>query len=387
MTKRISVLFCAFLLTATLKAQVSGYLQTQYQYGEESASLKVGSPNENPDESFNRIGIRRGRIKFIHEEKGITGVVQVDFTEKGLGIKDAYFNIKRKEFDFVQLKAGIFDRPFGNEISYSSSRRESPERSLIFQTLFPDERDLGGMLVLQAPKTSPWSAFKLEAGLFAGNAISMEADSKKDFISHLSFTKTFTKTITLGLGISYYNGGVYQGVENVYTMKGKEFVLNSDSSNRGQFAKREYLGCDVQFSVANPFGKTQLRAEYLFGQQPGTSSSSKSPNTSVLPTVDTYIRDFSGGYAILVQDIGTSPFSAVLKYDWYDPNTQISENEVLAKADLFYNTLGMGALWRIQSNLILQAYYEINRNEKTSSINAAEDIKDNVFTLRVQYKF
>jgi hypothetical protein len=42
------------------KFKVSAYLQGQYQYGEKDATLKVGDTNENPEEGFNRIGIRRG---------------------------------------------------------------------------------------------------------------------------------------------------------------------------------------------------------------------------------------------------------------------------------------------------------------------------------------
>ncbi|GHT74230.1 hypothetical protein AGMMS50262_06760 [Bacteroidia bacterium] len=374
------------------KLKISGYIQSQYQYGEKASSLKVGSGNENAEESYDRIGIRRGRIKLVYEEGIASGTFQIDLTEKGLGLKDAYLNVKDPWFQSNQLRAGVFDRPFGNEISYSSSRRESPERSTIFQTLFPEERDLGAMLVLQAPKTSVWNVVKLEAGWFAGNGIKAETDSRKDFISHLSAGKPIGSDGAWGVGISYYNGSVYQGTKNVYTMKDNSFVLNEADDNKGKYAKREYVGFDGQFSILSPAGLTQLRAEYLFGQQPGTDKSTKSPNVATLPTADTYIRDFKGGYVIFVQDLGQSPFSAVLKYDWYDPNTKVSGDETgqngTTKTDLSFNTFGFGALWRINNNLRLQAFYEINKNETTANIdNMKEDVKDNVFTLRLQYKF
>lgn len=374
------------------KLKVSGYIQSQYQWGEKSASLKVGSSNENKEKSFNRIGIRRGRIKFTYEEGIASGVFQLDITEKNVGFKDAYLNIKDPWVKSTALRAGIFDRPFGNEISYSSSRRESPERSAIFQTLFPDERDLGAMIILQAPKTSPWNILKLEAGLFAGNGIKMETDNKRDFIGHLSVSKTFGNSISFGAGTSYYNGKVYQGTDTVYKMQGKQFVLN-ENDNKGKFAKREYIGFDVQFTASGVMGMTQLRAEYLFGQQPGTASSTKSPNSSSLQANKTYIRNFNGGYIIFIQDLGKKiPFSAVVKYDWYDPNTKVSKNEIgengTGKADLFQNTIGLGALWRINKSLRLQAFYEINKNEKTNNVSGYDkDLKDDVFTLRLQYKF
>ncbi|MCC8145985.1 MAG: OprO/OprP family phosphate-selective porin, partial [Bacteroidales bacterium] len=373
------------------KLKVSGYIQAQYQYGEKDATLGVGTSNET-DESFNRIGIRRGRIKFTYEEGIASGVFQIDFTEKGIGFKDAYLNIKDPWMKTNQLRAGIFDRPFGFEISHSSSRRESPERSTVFQTLFPQERDLGAMLVLQAPKSSPLNILKLEAGFFAGNGIKQETDNRKDFIGHLSMNKTIGNNISFGAGISYYNGGVYQGTENVYKMQDKEFVVNNDASNKGEFAKREYFGLDAQFSIITAWGQTQLRGEYLFGQQPGAVNSSKSPNASELPEYDTYLRDFSGWYVVFVQDIGTLPFSAVLKYDSYDPNTKVSKDEIglkgTTKTDLFQNTLGFGGIWKINNNLRLQAYYEINKNEKSANVEGMnEDLENNVFTMRLQYKF
>ena len=45
--------------------------------------------------------------------------------------------------------AGVFNRPFGHEIGYSTSGLESPERATIIQYFFPDERDLGAMLTLR----------------------------------------------------------------------------------------------------------------------------------------------------------------------------------------------------------------------------------------------
>lgn len=374
------------------KLKISGYLQGQFQWGEEAASLKVGSGNENPDKSFSRIGIRRGRIKFAYEEGIATGVFQLDITENGVGLKDVYLNIKDPWTRTNALRAGVFDRPFGFEIGHSSSRRETPERSTVFQTLFPDERDLGAMLILQPAQTSPWHVLKLEAGLFAGNGIRRETDSRKDFIGHLSFHKMWHNAVVLGLGISHYNGFVYQGTDAVYKMDGEEFVYDSSPSNLGKYAKRIYTGLDAQFSLKSSWGMTQLRAEYLFGQQPGTESGSKSPNYSSLPDDDTYIRDFSGGYVILVQDIGVSPFAAVVKYDWYDPNTKVSGDEIgyggTTQADLSRHTIGLGALWHINNNLRLQAYYEFNRNEKSEYEDGwSDNLKDDVFTLRLQYRF
>ena len=374
------------------RLKVSGSIQAQYQWGERDAALKVGRANTNPEESFNRIGIRRGRIKLTYDYSSVSGVFQIDITERGVGVKDAYLAAKDPWFGTNVLKAGIFDRPFGHEISYSSSHRESPERSTVFQLLFPEERDMGASLVLKAPKDSPMSFLTLEAGLFSGNGIKEDSDNRKDFIGHLFATGKVSDFADWGLGASYYYGGVLQGNENVYRMSGNAFIVDNAPGNKGKFAKREYFGIDGQFSLKGLFGITQIRAEYLTGTQPGTSAGSKSPNSSTPTVADTYIRNFNGGYITLVQDLGRLPLSAVMKYDWYDSNTKVSGDNVgqngTGSADLAQYTFGFGALWHINTALRLQAFYEINKNETTQSLPFfASDVDDDVFTLRLQYRF
>ncbi|HQQ21085.1 MAG TPA: porin [Bacteroidales bacterium] len=140
--------------------KVSGYIQGQYQYGDVDASLNVGSKNTSKDEGYHRMGIRRGRIKFTYDKSIASAVFQLDLTEKGVSFKDVYMQIKDPKFSASSIKVGVFDRPFGYEITYSSSSRETPERSQIFRTLFPNERDLGVMVTLQPKKGSAWNILK-----------------------------------------------------------------------------------------------------------------------------------------------------------------------------------------------------------------------------------
>ncbi len=379
------------------RLKISGCIQGQYQWGQEDAGpfVKVGEKtSENPGRPLNRIGIRRGRVKLAYEHGIAGGVFQIDLTEQGVKLKDAYLNIKDPWLRSFQLRAGVFNRPFGYEIGYSSSQRESPERSTVFQTLFPDKRDLGGMLVLQAPETSPWSILKLEGGWFAGNGIKPETDNRRDFIGHLSVNKTLGNSVTLGGGVSYYYGHVFQGNEDVYSMSGGAFALNDDEANIGRYARREYFGFDVQFSIASVIGTTKLTAEYIFGQQPGNELGSESPNFSVRPETATYIRPFGGGYIMLVQELGKWPVSVVAKYDRYDPNTKTSSDQIglagsyTGFADIAVCTVGFGALWKASKSIRLTAYYELNYNEKSADLPGfTSDRRDNLFTLRLQYKF
>lgn len=380
-------------IKALQKFKVSGYIQSQLQTGQQDASLLVGTPNENPDKSFNRIGIRRGRIKFTYTEGIASGVFQLDLTEKGIGFKDVYINVMDPFVKSSSIRAGIFDRPFGYEIRYSSSMRETPERSNVFNTLFPGERDLGGMITLRAAPSSKWSFIEMNAGIFSGNGIRQDTDSRKDFIGHIKAEKDINPDINVGIGASYYNGSIFQGTENVYTMQNGSFVLNSDENNIGEFAKKEYVGFNAQFIANSSIGKTKIVGEYLYGTQPGIKNSSKSPNSSTQIIADTYIRSFNGGYVLLSQDLGKLPVSALVKYDRYNPNHEVSGNNIgdatsTSGADVAYNTLGLGFVWWANKSLRVQAYYELVKNETSENLEGyTHDRKDDMFTLRLSYKF
>lgn len=361
--------------------KTSAYIQSQFQYGQEHASLKVGEANQNIDKPFSRFGIRRGRVKLSYTKGIASAVFQIDITEKGLDYKDAYLNIRDPWSGSNSLCVGLFNRPFGYEIECSSSKRASPERSTIFCTLFPGERDLGSMITLEPTKLS-WLSLKVKAGLFAGNGPNPEKDSRKDFIGHITASSSIGKSFKLRFGCSYYNGGVYQETENVYTMQNKSFVLNQDESNIGKFSKREYFGIDGQIQINTKLGETHIKGEYLFGTHPGCKEPSK----------DTYIRNFNGGYVEFIQEMGKLPVSAVIKYDCYNPNVKVSNNLIglngTGQEDIEYKTLGAGLLYNINKCIRLQAYYQWVRNEKSKFLaNFTEDIKDNLFTLRLQYKF
>ncbi|MFR7708368.1 MAG: hypothetical protein ACLUZZ_04635 [Alistipes inops] len=373
------------------RLKISGYLQPQFQWGEGDASLKVGTPNDNPSESFNRFGLRRGHLKFAYAYKTASAVVQIDVsTEKGVILKDAYIDVKEPWLRTFGLQAGVFNRPFGLEIELSSSVRETPERSYIFPMLFPDERDFGAMLVIRAPEDSPWHIVGLQAGIFSGNGIGQDNDNRKDFIGHLSFGDEFDD-FSFRAGASYYHGFVYQGTGTVHTMTDSGFRTETDPSNKGRYAKRQYYGFDACFRFETDLGTTTLRGEYLFGTQPGTQTSSKSPNTAALPASDTYLRPFRGGYVLLAHDIEDTPFSLVAKYDVYDPNTKVSGNALgtggTGITDALRWAIGFGATWHIMKGLKLTAYYDIVRNETSTALDGfAADLKA-TFTLRLQYKF
>ena len=398
------------------KFKVSGYIQAQYQYAQTDAdgtNFKL-TQRRNAYETtelkdFGRFGLRRGRFKLTYEDGIASGVVQIEVTEKGIStdrnvvmFKDIYLQIKDPWFGTSNVKAGIFDRTFGHEIAYSSSRRESPERSRIFQSLFPDERDLGVALTLQPAASSPLKIFKLEAGLFAGNGIKPQFTNHMDFIGHLTATKQIGYNTVVSGGISAYLGGTLQQHTQVFVMKNKEWVMKSDTpDNIGKYAKRQYIGFDFQFNTMTSAGFTNLRAEYIFGEHPGEAGGAYPFNfNSLPPSTPIYMRKINGGYALLTQDLGRSPFTIVVKYDWYNKNKDLSGNDIQNSNELTMSNIGFGMYWRINPALRLTAYYDVVKNETTNQLTDTKDEngkitaygwdkdrKDNVFTLRLQYRF
>lgn len=402
-------------MTQSKKLKFSGYVQAQWQRsqidstGSKAFDMRDGlgkNQAETNDPTYSRFGMRRGRLKATYTDFGCQAVVEIDVTESQVRTRDLYLSALDPWVNVLAVKGGIFDRPFGFEIGYSSAKTESAERSRIVQTLFPDEKDMGLAIALQAPKTSPWNVFRLEAGLLAGNAINKDYKDYKDFCAHLTYNKS-TSNVSYGLGVSTYLGKILQLNKNKYTMHGGAFTVDSTKTNAGSYADRNYFGVDGQLSIASDLGLTQLRAEYMFGTQPGSVSKTVSPNgfdptavtaaQAATTAYDTYVRKFQGGYVLFVQDILDTKHSLVLKYDWYDPNVDIKGANIgkatkTSKADVAYGTFGIGYLYRMNNNIRLTAYYDIVRNEKVSKYDAnlpgfTKDQKDNLLTIRMQYRF
>ena len=193
------------------KLKFSGYIQTQYQASDAigSAQYPIGSFSGGlfPTNVGSRFQVRRGRLK-IQFENDLTFsqyVLQFDVTQNGLGIKDAYINIKDPWVKSWNMRMGVFDRPFGFEVGYSSSMRETPERSRMSQTLFPGERELGAMIEF-SPEVGDWTNYNLKLGVFNGVLpTANENDNSKDIIGRAgTMFPLEEQNISIDGGISMY---------------------------------------------------------------------------------------------------------------------------------------------------------------------------------------
>lgn len=424
------------------RLKINGYVQAQYQLADSAGQNSFNGGNFAPGDK-SRFMIRRARLRVQYDsqmdEKGISlgsMMFQVDMTEKGVRLMDAYCKLSERWLGAFSLTMGLQNRQFGFEVPYSSGLRETPERGRVAQLLFPSERDLGVLLTFNPNKFSRWHSLRLDAMLVNGNSgvannsltsvktnsdpvvnnyfllgdVS-ETDAKKDFIGRISFNHADREErIRFGIGTSCYLGGWRIDTVNAYNLTQdadgvygyRKDVLKDDQklvpiTDRG-YTDRRYFGADGQFSINWKPGLTTLRAEYYQGQQPGSSSSSQSFNSRWTGLYDFYTRPFNAAIFYYLQNIKETPVQLVVKYDFFDPNTKV-EGDAIGKsvgdgltktnsADVKFTTWGFGLVYRWETTTRIMLYYDLVKNETSANLSGyTRDIADNQFTLRIQVRF
>lgn len=390
---------------------ISGYIQPQFQLAENKGinSFSGGSFDSMTD---NRFTVRRGRIRFDYLRNNLKHypkihfVFQYDITERGAFVRDFWGRIYDSKYNLFSFTSGIFARPFGYEINLGSADRESPERGRMSQTLCKVERDLGAMVSFDPKdKKSKLYYLRMDLGVFNGQGISSlgnapavgvtDYDSYKDIIGRIGFKPyKITKKLSISGGISGLHGGL-AGVNKATYKMGTDLNGNAnfvyDSINyAGKISERTYYGIDLQAKFSHAWGNTEIRFEYWRGTQTATAATSETPNT--LQTNPLYIRQFDGAFIYFLQNIINKRHQIAVKYDWYDPNISVEGNQItnglnFTKADIKYTTLGIGYINYFDPNVKLVLWYDMVTNESTKLIGYTGDIKDDVFTARLQFRF
>ena len=389
--------------------RITGYMQPQFQVAESDGAPSYAGGNF-AQFSKSRFMLRRARVKIEYlltaKERFPKALFsfQIDATERGVIVRDMFIRLYETKNNNLSMTAGFFARPFGYELNLGSSVRESPERGRMSQILMPGERDLGVMFSFEPQnKKHKLSHIKLDAGFFNGQGASgtTDFDSHKDFISRFMIKPYSINKVEIGAGLSLLLGGWKNGTKYVYTTgtdpNGNHvFVVDSTASNFGKSSPRHYYGADVQVKLHHGWGETEWRAEYWFGTQPGTATSTTNPGTipatngALLPT---YVRHYNGAFFYFLQNIINTKHQLVVKYDWYDPNGKVKDTEIgktgtnLTFADIQFNTLGFGYIYYFNPQTKLILYYDRVKNEYTRLAGYTTDLKDNIFTCRLQFRF
>jgi hypothetical protein len=400
---------------ALKKIKITGWVQSQFQWAESKGADNLDG-GAFGTYSNTRFMIRRGRVKFTYSQKLSQYVLQINATERGVNLVEIFAKVTDPWTKSLSLTAGVMNRPFGFEIEQSSAVRETPERSRYSQTLMPNERDLGAKLTYEPVKGKSLYGLKIDAGFYNGQGIAVpgtssatgpfvndgvnEFDFIKDFIGRISYYRNSkNEKYRYGIGASHYNGGTISqsnvvfdhfatGVNGITyaaadTLNGQTFT--------GKSAQRKYYGAEFFVSAKSRLGTTTLRGEYIFGTQPGVSDNSRSAST--LPAKKaTYLRKFDGAYFYFIQRFGESKHELAVKYEWYDPNSKIGGSDLkstngMTKGEVKFNALGLGYNYYYDENVKFMFYYNIVTNENTQITGYGKDLKDDIFTLRMQYRF
>jgi hypothetical protein len=393
------------------RLRFGGYMQPQFQWAESKGADNYSGGDFAPN-SNNRFMLRRGRIRLdyahFNEENQPLALFafQFDGTERGVNIRDFWGRFYENKLKMFAFTMGMFARPMGFEANLSSSDRETPERGRMSQILMRTERDLGFMVTFEdRHKLSAIKWFKFDLGVFNGQGMAGpgEYDSHKDIIGRISLKPQKIKNLgwTVSSSISGYYGGIVSQMERLYEVKGSganaTFVGDSIPANMGKLAPRRYYGADAQLKIPNRKGYTEFRAEYIGGFQTATAATSETPGSYPISNATNaiqplYVRPFNGAYFYYLQHLGLDWLQLVLKYDWYDPNTAVKGKEITAAkgftpADVKYSTLSAGFMLYMNAHVKTFLFHDWIVNESTSLAGYTSDIKDNIFTLRVQFRF
>lgn len=386
--------------------KIGGYIQPQFQIASEKG-IKSYEGGDFGTQVSNRFILKRSRVRidYVHsgDQKvpGVQIVFQVDANERGFTVRDVWGRIFENKYKLFSFTTGMFARPFGYEINYSSSDRESPERGRMTQILMKSERDLGAMVSFEPrKKLQHFNNLKLDLGVFNGQGINAtgDFDNTKDVIARVSL-KPFkvAKNIFLSLGASTLQGGLMQNTKykyvTGYSNGVKLMLVDSTATNLWADAPRKYYGVDAQLKIRNKVGFSEFRAELTSGQQSSTATNSETPVSLLTGNEGFYIRNFNGVYFYYIQNLFSLKHQLVVKYDWYDPNTKVVGAEIgaigsnLTAANIKYNTLGIGYVNYFTENIKCVLYYAKVWNESTLLKGFTKDLNDDVLTCRLQFRF
>ena len=387
--------------------RIGGYIQPQFQVAQ-SKGIKSFEGGDFASQVSNRFMLRRSRVRidYVHfgkeNQPGVQIVFQFDANERAFTVRDVWGRIFENKYKLFSFTTGMFARPFGYEVNLSSSDRESPERGRMSQLHMKSERDLGAMVSFDVRKEKhPLKKLKIDVGIFNGQGInaSGDFDNSKDLIGRISLKPTnIHPKLQISAGISGLSGGLHNNTKYVFKTgidAGiKKVIVDSALTNINKISPRKYFGADLQLKLDN--GKkrfTEFRAELIAGTQTGTAASPETPVALLTGNEGFHERRFNGAYFYFLQHIFSSHHQLFVKYDWYDPNSKVKGREIGAPgtsftaANIKYNTLGFGYINYLTENVKLLLYYAIVKNENTLLTGYTSDIRDNVFTCRVQFRF
>ncbi|MGD0755451.1 MAG: porin, partial [Bacteroidales bacterium] len=326
----------------------------------------------------NTFYIRRARVKFTYEAlDGVKFVLQPDFSTGNLQLKDAYAVVNIPKLKNWTLWAGQMNRP-NYDVEYSSSQREVLERARVTTTIYPGEREIGAKLEYNGTKIPVLFQVMMMNGDFTGTQ-AKAIQSNKDIMARFVYS---VKLPAAGVGIDF-GANHYFGSNLAKTNK---YVKNSDGTldslnNVWRYLDKHWTGGEVRI-YADVLGGLSIKGEYVAGINSIASTVASTATMAQKKASPDLYNNFAGYYITFIKNIGAKN-QAVVRYDYYDPNTKLSGDA--AGNSLYYKTWALAWQYYLNDNIRITAQFTLPTNE-TNATNPT-DLKDNLFTIRVQAKF
>jgi phosphate-selective porin len=352
------------------KIKVSGYIQAQWEH--------YGADLEKTNGYDNTFYIRRARVKFTYEPAdGVKFVLQPDFSTGNVQLKDAYTVVNLPKLKNVTLWVGQMNRP-NYDVEYSSSSRELLERAKVTTTIYPGEREIGAKLEYIGIKVPVLFQVMVMNGDFTGTQAKAVQSSKDVMARFVYSVKIPSAGVGIDFGANHYFGNVLA--------KNNQYVKNSNGtldslSNVWRYLDKNWTGGEIRV-YADILGGLSIKGEYVAGINSVASTVATSATMAQKKASPNLYNNFAGYYLTFVKNIG-SKNQAVVRYDYYDPNTKLSGDA--AGNSLYYKTWAFAWQYYLNENIRITAQYTMPKNE-TNTANPT-DYKDNLFTIRVQAKF
>jgi hypothetical protein len=392
----------------------SGWAHVDWVVSRQSSQDEVnGATGEPLNES--RFMLRRGRLRADMERGVLSGALEIDAnTVRGPQVRplEALASLRwppdKKDGEiWIMTTIGLFHTPFGFEARELDRNRPFLERTTGTTALFTTTPfDLG--LRVQGG----WRFLSYALGLMNGSPLGDRAfpgrdpNESKDLVAHVGVDTKVADPVRVEAGVSWLSGsGFHKGTPSTKDMLVWRDVnedgivqptevqaIAGSAATPSENFRRFALGADLRVHVEIPvLGELCLRTEII---------RAKNLDRALLPADPVASgRDLRelGYYVGFTQDV-TRYGIVGLRYDYYDPDTDASEQRgiALVPKDASFTTVSiMGAVrypvekdgvQRYAGRLIVQ--YDHNTNALGRGSNGLPTtLADDAFTLRGEVSF
>jgi hypothetical protein len=377
-----------------------GYVQGQYEGHQDSVDQL--DTNGNPLNK-DRFVVRRARLRLEGDWKYASTILEFQGnTSSGpnAGIQKAeaalQYYVKREDPNaaFAKIALGLFDVPFGYELTESPRFRPFMERTTGSRSIFPGEPDVG-MRINGGIGFFRWTAAVINGeplGEQSGFQL-QDPNAAKDAVFRFGVDAKPRPKIHVTGGISAMRGkGFHAGTaatkatiqwhdtnEDGIIQTSELTAIPGNAATPSANFDRWLVGADAQAEVESSLGTTKVYAEVYVGSN---YDRGLLPSDPILSGIDS--RQF-GWYVAGLQQVGTYGLVG-LRFDYYDPNSDIFDSrggKLLPYSQIVKTWSPLVGTVVPHGKLYVQ-YDIIDNDFGRSSLGVPTKLNDNTVTVRLQ---